>query len=299
MHFVVRNITYTPTTLGYLITCYTNNPCHLWFRYTTIEPQKHIIPRIVRGGQVGTYIDQCFVAFTDVEQNEAGDTFTHTFTVDPWPYCQTRWFYLWGNVDGNLSPSASALFYYHSTAMTLYCYNLPYNSSRSAPSGCTYISFPFKPGISYTIRHWKTHIRRVLYWTPQNCMEITLLTADYTGKPLSIIGYGFKAYFTLPPFPTWLDIDFPISPTPVVAGGQYAIAWRFTTGFKFVGARRLAQDGGHDDTCLWTLPPGQSYYYTACGVDGDNNCLPPPGPAGWLYHVAGGRQYYESFGTPT
>jgi hypothetical protein len=110
LHFVVRNITFTPTANGYTVITYTNNPVHLWKRETTTEPQKHIIPVERRGTLAGTFIDQCFVAFTDVEQNEAGDTFTHTFTQEPWPACETRWFYFWGTVGGVVSPSASAIF---------------------------------------------------------------------------------------------------------------------------------------------------------------------------------------------
>lgn len=113
LRFVVRRITFTLTDTGYIITCYTNNPCHLFFRYTTIRPVKHINQRIVRGAQVGTYIDQCFVAFKDNEQEEAGDTYTHTFIKEPWVHCETRWFYMWGTVDGNLSPSASPIFSQH------------------------------------------------------------------------------------------------------------------------------------------------------------------------------------------
>jgi hypothetical protein len=110
MHFVVRKVTFTTTATGYIVTSYTNYPVHLWKRETTTVPQKHINPVIVRGAPVGTFIDQCFVVFTDIEQQEPGDTTTHTFIQEPWPACQTRWFYFWGTVGGVLSPSASAIF---------------------------------------------------------------------------------------------------------------------------------------------------------------------------------------------
>lgn len=113
LHFVVLDITFTLTATGYIITCHTNNPCHLFMRYTTTIPQKHIKPRIVRGAVAGTYIDQCFVVFEDNEQEEPGDTYTHTFIKEPWVVCETRWFYFWGTVNGVLSPSASAIFSKH------------------------------------------------------------------------------------------------------------------------------------------------------------------------------------------
>ena len=120
LHFVVRSVTYQLTDTGYIVTCFTNYPCHLWLRWTNIIPQKHINPVIVRGAPVGTYIDQCFVVFNDVEQNEAGDTYTHTFTLSPWPSCERRWFYFWGTVAGVLSPSASAIFTKHRPFISIF-----------------------------------------------------------------------------------------------------------------------------------------------------------------------------------
>lgn len=34
----------------------------------------------------------CFVSWLSVEQLEPGDTTTHTFTIIPWIFCQTKWF---------------------------------------------------------------------------------------------------------------------------------------------------------------------------------------------------------------
>jgi len=49
----------------------------------------------------------CFTAHFDIEQEEAGDTTEHTFIMSRWPECKTRWFYLWGTIAGELSPSES------------------------------------------------------------------------------------------------------------------------------------------------------------------------------------------------
>lgn len=61
----------------------------------------------------------CFDVYTDNEQEEAGDTLTHTFIKEPWPYCQERWFYFHGEINGIPSPSTSCIFYKHPIASLL------------------------------------------------------------------------------------------------------------------------------------------------------------------------------------
>lgn len=112
-HFAVQAIKYTLTATGFIVVCYTNNPCHLWLRWTSTPPRKHVIPTERRGAPVSSYIDQCFVTFHDVEQDEAADTLEHSFLVAPWPHCQIRYFYFLGTIDGHLSPSRSCIFTKH------------------------------------------------------------------------------------------------------------------------------------------------------------------------------------------
>jgi len=111
--FAVLTISYNYFATNFPITITTNNPCHLWLRWSVTVPQKHINPIIVRGAPIGTYIDQCFVAFHDIEQSEPGDRWTHTFYSPAWPACQRRWFYFHGTVGGIVSPSASPIFTKH------------------------------------------------------------------------------------------------------------------------------------------------------------------------------------------
>ena len=113
LHFAVLTIAYANSADGVIITVTTNNPCHLWLRISDHMPQKHLHAAASRGALVQTYIDQCFVAYTDIEQTEPGDTLVHTFEVTPWATCNTKWFYFWGTVAGDSSPSASPLFVYH------------------------------------------------------------------------------------------------------------------------------------------------------------------------------------------
>lgn len=112
-HWQVLTIEQTVTPAGYEIVITTDHYCNLILRWTNTVPQKHILPVIRRGAPVGTIIDQCFVAYHDVPQEEEGDTLVHTFIVEPWPHCEWRWFYFFGTVDGHDSPSLSPIYEKH------------------------------------------------------------------------------------------------------------------------------------------------------------------------------------------
>ena len=112
-HFAVLEVSYLHFETSIVITCTTNNPCHLTLYYTEKEPLRHATSRVKRGVALpwGAYF--CFVAWNSVEQQEAGDTLTHTFEVPDWSYCQTKWFTFRGTVNGTLSPSVTALIKHH------------------------------------------------------------------------------------------------------------------------------------------------------------------------------------------
>jgi len=55
----------------------------------------------------------CFVAFEDLEQEEDGDTLTHTFIWTGWEICQTRYFYFWAQSMGEAMKSTSCIFSKH------------------------------------------------------------------------------------------------------------------------------------------------------------------------------------------
>ena len=95
---------------------WTFHPCHLWMRWSTVEPQEHLIPVIVRGLPLKTDKRFCFVAYQDNEQTEGGDTYVHVFLKEPWPHCETRWFYFHGTMSAEYSPSTSAIFKKHREA---------------------------------------------------------------------------------------------------------------------------------------------------------------------------------------
>lgn len=102
----------TNTTTTITITCQTNVPCHLWLRWSLVKNQVHMQVQ-----QSGKYVGRttpyfCFVAWDGIEQNEAGDTILHTFTIPITPIYQCIYFGFVGSIGGLPSPSSTAIFKY-------------------------------------------------------------------------------------------------------------------------------------------------------------------------------------------
>jgi len=116
LHWALKDIIYEITKTGVEIKVWTFQPCHLWLRWTTTDPQEHIIPVIRRGVAIHSDKRFCFVSYYDNEQAEGDDTYVHTFLKEPWPYCETRFFYFHGRMGSERSPSTSAIFKYHRVA---------------------------------------------------------------------------------------------------------------------------------------------------------------------------------------
>ena len=93
----------------------TNVPCHLFMHWTIKQPWVHPTTRTVRGLSVPWSAYWCFVVWHENEQEEAGDTYIHTFIKPDWIYCVTRWFYFHGTIEGETSPSESPIFSHHYT----------------------------------------------------------------------------------------------------------------------------------------------------------------------------------------
>ncbi len=109
-HFAVLSITYLVTPDGLLVTIVTNVPAHLWLRWTLLEPWIHVLPRLRRGIWLQDDVRFCFDVYTDLEQNEAGDTLTHTFLIPKWEDNTELSHYIWGEIEETVSPSTSAIF---------------------------------------------------------------------------------------------------------------------------------------------------------------------------------------------
>lgn len=160
LRFHLLTIEHEITVDGFIVTVTTNAACHLYLRYSDVPPRIH--PKSVdrRGLSMGWDVRFCFVSYQDLEQDEPGDTFTHTFTWPGWVVCTTHYFYFWGTMGGQAMVSDSPIFSLH------YLWECP-------PPG-TYV---FTPGYS---RGYLTGV------------DANYITAHDNSDAL-LLGYGFAA----------------------------------------------------------------------------------------------------------
>lgn len=120
LYWALSNIEQEQIEGGFKITTTSDVPCHQWLRYTWIAPKKHLSV-IERRGLLTWYNARfCFVAYHDIEQEEAGDTYEHTFIWTNWISCQTKWFYFWATLMGIKCFSTSCIFSKHYYAPTIF-----------------------------------------------------------------------------------------------------------------------------------------------------------------------------------
>ncbi len=85
--FSVRQLDSEMVPDGYHFEVTTDTPCHLWLRWTLKNPRTHKDPELKRGSYFPEKVRFCFVEYHDNEQEEPGDTLSHTFYKQEWPVC--------------------------------------------------------------------------------------------------------------------------------------------------------------------------------------------------------------------
>ncbi len=86
---------------------------HMYCRHTSVEPILHKRTAFKRGLAKMEEPDWCFVEYCDIEQEEPGDTLTHTILIPDWYVCQTRWWYFWATESAVPAISNTAIFSQH------------------------------------------------------------------------------------------------------------------------------------------------------------------------------------------
>ena len=129
----IKNILQILTLTGYKIIITSNTPAHLYMRWSNETWRLHLRTGIVRGLTKLFIPYYCFTVYEDNEQEEAGDTLEHTFIKEPWAGCETRYFYFWGTIGGEPSPSNTCCFIKHRPLGLLFVEN--YNLEEWLPVG--------------------------------------------------------------------------------------------------------------------------------------------------------------------
>ncbi|KKM93053.1 hypothetical protein LCGC14_1212290 [marine sediment metagenome] len=88
----------------------TDVAAHLWLRHTNVIEKVHLREKIIRGLGVMGDPKYCFVEWSEVEQNEPGDTLNHTFTFNTWADGEQRWWHFRAWVGGSPSESNTNIF---------------------------------------------------------------------------------------------------------------------------------------------------------------------------------------------
>lgn len=142
-----RDVQFVDQPVRVTIQVQTDVPSHLYGRLSATVPQIHPMQFTRRGVRLMSELRFCFVQYNDLEQEETGDTLTHTFICDNWPYCVTKWIYFYGTVSGVKSPSESCYIEHHNvyTAPSIITLGSPitsYTNSFSVNRPLEYTSMP-------------------------------------------------------------------------------------------------------------------------------------------------------------
>lgn len=188
-HWYLKDIKQERTATGEKIVVKTDVPVYLWMRWTLIEPGIHRVPITRRGLTTMNDLYFCFDVYEDNLQLEAEESLEHTFIKEPWPYCQTRWFYFWGTVNGEVSPSTSPIFQKHPVAPEYadacyrkddLCYHYLYQITNSQ------IAHPFIPCRDYNADKISVWLSAHPYYEypPAEVLHIAITETDAEGKPI-------------------------------------------------------------------------------------------------------------------
>lgn len=151
-NIAIISFRYVCTATGYKVFTSTSSPCHGWLYWTPNQPEKHLHPLYRRGAQFSNKVQFCFTAWYKVEQEEEGDTIYHTFIMEPWEICETRWFTFRYQVAGEWSPSVGPIIQKHrkqpqelviyasNTNRTIYYTHLFWPPCHDSPTGTVAVS---------------------------------------------------------------------------------------------------------------------------------------------------------------
>ncbi len=289
-----RDITYEVTPDGILITIITDIPCHIFIRWTQLPPWIHKKPSLRRGVQFAEDIRFCFDVYTDVEQLEDGDTTTHTFLVPSWMLDKDYWYYAWGEVAGQVSPSTGPIFHLHTPVSwppppepVRYAWSRVF--SRTGSLRYTYPGYKYAP--TFIVTPTPTESVTFLLFSQTNddtTVRVSLSLVDVDNKPLDslltwteiTLSDGVYDDRCAPAYPVWIQtVSLPYDYIP---GTNYALVQETLTGiskmwsrFRTIGwlgaldqgeENHITTHATHEAYPEWTLVSPYKQCYEAWGM---------------------------------
>ncbi len=227
LHFLVIDLAYSCGTHLCTFTCTTDVPCHLFAHVSAEKPIIRRIPYQKRGANFELSSVTCFVEVDTVEQDEAGDTTSHTFPI-PFPiYDHTYYWYLTGTQGGIACKSISQIFS-HACSEPLGPFILCTNSSTPPWAGfnnnlCYNRSMAFRPTQSMRVTKLAVWIRTRPGYQSIQYVQIQFWTSNSAAKPITQIPGGGVIYVY--PIPTTLTKIVLDLPTPAVLTANTNYAW--------------------------------------------------------------------------
>ncbi|MBA7583888.1 hypothetical protein ES708_25839 [subsurface metagenome] len=209
-HFLISEYQTTPNCETVTVSLKTDVPCHMWLRFTKEKIRKHPRTVVVRGLATSGDLRTCFVAYTDIEQEEDWDTLEHTFIITELTWCHTYYFYFWATSFGEVMTYTSAIFNFFYPFGTP-----PFKTCEKQEESDTIRGFlqewnapsqTFTPTHTYKVHHlslmlkqWET-TRRGPY-----CVKITIPDGDCWAENVIAYQKGYSALLPLPGEKEWVD----------------------------------------------------------------------------------------------
>ncbi len=234
-HISFRSVSFVPAATTVTITVTTNVPCHLFCRLSKEPPRIHKKSVMRRGEAFMSELRFCFTVYEDNEQVEAGDTLEHTWVKPAWPFCTTKYFYLWGSISGVTCVSTSPPFHYHNS----YIYVPPVETSDK---------YDINWRVFHFAQYWNAHGGIFEPVHDYTAKRISLITTPYSADrkgpyivKLTAVGgscweeevlWSHAGYSTdLPPPGDYSWTDYEPVDIPLTAGVQYRIVIHTTPGW--------------------------------------------------------------------
>lgn len=218
---------------GFTVTVTTNTPCHLYLRYSNVFPRIHRKSTVRRGLVMGWDARYCFTVYQHLEQNEEGDTSSHTFTWPGWVNCNTRYFYFWGTKGATEMVSDSPIFWLHYLWTALPEPDLLqhyFNSRTSAQTlqGNRIVAQTFTPLVGQQITKCSVFLAYYIHAdTPTTATMLAEIRNTIDGWPTgSLIGQATFDVHEQPAPLTYYWIDFAIAAPGLLADTLYALTLR-------------------------------------------------------------------------